>query len=73
MLYDEATEDWYVQRDPDDVEREERNCMRLAQQFCHIRVQRKTFHICTLSPINTEHSSTPRELPVTRVLYVRAG
>ena len=35
-LYDEATEEWYAQRDPDEVEREERNCMRLARQFCHL-------------------------------------
>ena len=33
MSYDEATEEWYAQRDPDEVDREERNCMRLAQQF----------------------------------------
>ena len=31
VLYDEATEEWYTQRDLDEVEREERNCMRLAQ------------------------------------------
>ena len=36
MLYDEATEEWCAQRDPDDVECEERNCMRLARQFCHL-------------------------------------
>ena len=36
MLYDEAKEEWYAQRDPDVVEREERNCMRFARQFCHL-------------------------------------
>ena len=36
VLYDEAIEEWYVQRDPDEVEREVRNCMRLARQFCHL-------------------------------------
>ena len=36
VLYDEATEEWYAQRDPDEVEREEHNCMRLARQFCHL-------------------------------------
>ena len=36
MLYDEATEEWYAQRDPDEVDREERNCMRLTRQFCHL-------------------------------------
>ena len=34
VLYDEATEEWYAQRDLDEVEPEERNCMRLARQFC---------------------------------------
>ena len=34
MLYDEGTEEWYAQRDPGEVEREERNCMHLARQFC---------------------------------------
>ena len=33
VLCDEATEDRYAQRGLDEVEREERNCMRLAQQF----------------------------------------
>ena len=35
VLYDEATEEWYAQRDPDEMEREERYCMHLARQFCH--------------------------------------
>ena len=30
VLYDGATEEWYAPYDPDEVEREERNCMRLA-------------------------------------------
>ena len=36
LLYDEAMEEWYAQRDPEKVKREERNCMRLARQFCHL-------------------------------------
>ena len=36
MLYDDATEEWYPHRDPDEVDREERNCICLAQQFCHL-------------------------------------
>ena len=36
VLYVEATEEWYAQRDPHEVEREERKCMRLARQFCHL-------------------------------------
>ena len=34
VLYDEATEEWYAQHDPAEVEREEHSCMRLARQFC---------------------------------------
>ena len=34
VLYDEATEEWYAQRDTDEVGREEHNCMRLNRQFC---------------------------------------
>ena len=26
VLYEEATEDWYAQRDPDEVDCEDRNC-----------------------------------------------
>ena len=36
VLYEEAMEEWYAQRDPDKVEREERNSLRLARQFCHL-------------------------------------
>ena len=36
VLYDEATEEWYAPHDPDEVEREERNCMRLARQIYHL-------------------------------------
>ena len=36
MLHDEATEEWYAQREPDEAEREERNCKRLARQFCQL-------------------------------------
>ena len=43
MLYDEATEEWYAQRDPDEVNREERNCMCLARQFCHMKEYRERF------------------------------
>ena len=30
VLHDAATEEWYAQREPDEVYRKERNCMRLA-------------------------------------------
>ena len=46
VLYDEATEEWYAQRDPDEVELEERNCMRLAPQFCHMKEYRERVFTC---------------------------
>ena len=36
VLYEESTEEWYEQRDPEGVEREDRNCTRFAQQFSHL-------------------------------------
>ena len=36
VLYDEAIEECYAQRDPEEVDREERKCMRLIRQFCHL-------------------------------------
>ena len=36
VLYDEAPEEWYAPYDPDEVEREERNCVRLVRQFYHL-------------------------------------
>ena len=35
VMYEKATEEWYAQRDPDEVDREDRNCTRLARQFGH--------------------------------------
>ena len=54
VLYNEATEDWYVQRDLDKVEREERNCMRLAHQFwLTMKKYRERFFIYVLSQPST--------------------
>ena len=36
VLCDEATQEWYAPHGPDEVEREERNCMRLDRQFFHL-------------------------------------
>ena len=66
VLYDETTKEWYAERDPDEAEREEPTCMRLARQFCHLMKEYNTEY-------NTKHSSTFRELPITRVLYVTVG
>ena len=35
-MFEEATGEWYAQRDPDEVDREEGNCIRLAGQFGHL-------------------------------------
>ena len=50
VLFDEATEEWYVQRDPDEVEREERNGMRLARQFCHLMKEYRERRVLFQSP-----------------------
>ena len=36
VLFEETTEEWYAQRDPDEVDCEECNCIRLAEQFGHL-------------------------------------
>ena len=36
VLYEEATGEWYAQRDPDEVDRKDRNCTHLARQFGHL-------------------------------------
>ena len=73
VLYEEATEERYAQRDPAEVDREERNCIRLAQQFTLWKSTENGFHLCTLSITNTERSSTSRKLPLTRPLYIPVG
>ena len=67
VLYDEATEEWYTQSYPDEVDCEERNCMRLVRHFSHLMKDYR----CTLPITNTKCSSTSRKLPLARVLYVR--
>ena len=36
VLYEEATEEWYAQRDPDEVDHKERNSIRLSRKFGHL-------------------------------------
>ena len=43
VLFEEATEEWYAQRDPDEVDREECNCIRLAHGVLYYR---PTQHAC---------------------------
>ena len=38
VLFEEATEEWYAQRDPVEVDLVESDCIRQAEQFAHGRV-----------------------------------
>ena len=65
VLYDEATEEWYAPYDPKEVEREERNCMRLAREFYHlVEVYRERFFTYVLfqSPIQSATTHLERHL-----------
>ena len=37
VLFEEASEEWYVQRDPVEVDWVESDCVRQAEQFAHLR------------------------------------
>ena len=64
VLYDEATEEWYVQRDPDEVERGERNCMCFARQFCYrersvaIHIESYLLYVYYTSELDNLHDDT---------------
>ena len=62
VLYDAATEEWYAPYNPNEVEREERNCMRLARQFYHlVEVYRERFFIYVLFQSLTQSAATHLE------------
>ena len=62
VLFEEATEQWYAQRDPDDVDREEYNCIRLAEQFAHLMKEyRDRFFTCALLQSPTQSVATHLE------------
>ena len=71
MLYDEATEEWYAQRDPHEVERAERNCMRLTRQFCHhmkeYRVQFFTYVLFQSCRLKRLGKSSPMKKTLTDI------
>ena len=49
VLFEEATEEWYAHRGPDEVDREECNCIRLAEHFAHLMKEyRYRFFTCVL-------------------------
>ena len=58
VLYDVATENRCAQRDLDEVESKERNCMRLARQFCLVtKEDRERFFTYVLSKPSTHLAS----------------
>ena len=62
VLYDEATEEWYAPYDPDQVEREECNCMRLAPQFYQLVAEsRERFSTYVLFQSPTQSAATHLE------------
>ena len=75
VLHDEAAEEWYAQRDPDEVEHEEQQLYAFSSTILspYERVQRTIFHLCTLSISNTKCSSISRELSPTHALYIGTG
>ena len=70
VLYDEATEEWYTPYDPDEVEREERNCLRLARQFYRlVEEYRERFVTYVLFQSPTQSAATHLERYLLHVYY----
>ena len=70
VLYDEATEEWYAPHDPDEVERKERNCMRLGRQFYHlVEEYRERFFTYVLFQSPTQSIATHLESYLLHVYY----
>ena len=70
VWYDEATEEWYAPYDPTEVEREERNCMRLARQFYHlVEVYRERFFTYVLFQSPTQSAATHLQRYLLHVYY----
>ena len=69
-MYDEATEEWYALCDPDEVEPEERNGMRLARQFCHLMKEyRGPFFTYVLFQSSTQSVAAHPESYLLHVYY----
>ena len=70
VLYDEATEEWYAPYDPDEVECEERNCLRLARQFYRlVEEYRERFFTYVLFQSPTQSATTHLERYLLHVYY----
>ena len=72
VLFEDATEEWYAQRDPDEVDREECNCIRLAKQFRHL-VEEYRERFFTYLLLHSKYNSSSRELPLAHALHIIAG
>ena len=74
VLYDEATEEWHAQRDPDKVGHEDCNCTRLARQFGHIMEEyRERCFTYVLFQSPTRSIAAHLKLPLTHLLYITDG
>ena len=62
MLFEEANEEWYAQRDTVEVDWVESDCIRQAEQFAHLRKEyRERFFTYS---ITKKPGSAFRELPL---------
>ena len=73
VFFEEATSEWYAQRVPDEVDREERNCIRLAQQFSHLMKKNRERFLTYVLFQSPTRSIISRELPLARVLCITVG
>ena len=70
VLYYEAIEKWYAPHDPDEVKREDCNCMRLAQQLYHlVEEYRERFFTYVLFQSPTQSIATYLESYLLHVYY----
>ena len=70
VLYEEATVEWDVQRDPDEVDREDRNLTRLARQFSHLMEEyRERFFTYVLFQSPTQSIAAHLESYLLHVYY----
>ena len=66
-LFEEAAEEWYAQRDPDEVDWVECDCIRIAEQFGHLMEE---YRERTPSITNAKCGNTFRKLPLAQTLYI---
>ena len=70
VLFEEATAKWYAQRAPDEVDREERYSIRLAQQFGHlVEEYRERFFTYVLFQSTTRNAAAHCESYLLHVYY----